>query len=253
MEILDEALKASEAEHKTKLTEQLKEQQSQQAKVTAEYDKRVAKLNSVIDEKKVIIWRMETSVTTILSDSNAAVGRAEAEAAKAKADAEAAEKEAAVATARVDDLERDAGDVSLAGLIRKACPDNQAVQSIPSLNQMGDRGTVSGRRLSDLGNAVGSVISTVINSTPAGRKEPAKVLEAIASRRDGANTTAGAALREFAYHQSQNSGSNGKTSAHAHTYTCTRTRTCARARTHTHVHARARARTHTRTRTRTQR
>ena len=54
--ILDAALEASEAEHRTKLAEQLREQKRQQAKVTADYDKRVAKLNSVIDEKKVIIW-----------------------------------------------------------------------------------------------------------------------------------------------------------------------------------------------------
>ena len=87
------------------------------------------------------------------------------------------------------------------------------------------------RRLSDLGNATGSVIGAVIESTPTGRNDPVKVLQAIANRKDGAQTVAGAALREFAKNASLNSGSIGDTPI------------CTNARAHTHIH------THTHTHT----
>ena len=106
------------------------------------------------------------------------------------------------------------------------------MQSIPSMDKIGERGEVSGRRLSDLGNATGSVIGAVIESTPTGRNDPVKVLQAIANRKDGAQTVAGAALREFAKNASLNSGSIGDTPI------------CTNARAHTHIHTHTHTHTH---------
>ena len=239
MELLDQAINASDDEQKAAAAAQAKQHTETIQRVKATYEKQIAELGSALQVKERELGDMEANVNTVLNQSEVQISRAskaqlraESRAANEQKDRLAAEAEAATLTAHAANLESELGNKSLSSLVRKACPEDHAVQSIPSMDKIGERGEVSGRRLSDLGNATGSVIGAVLESTPTGRNDPVKVLQAIANRKDGAQTVAGAALREFAKNASLNSGSIGDTPI------------CTNARAHTHIHTHTHTHTH---------
>ena len=251
-ELLEQATSALNDEQRAAAAAQAKQHQLNLKQVTADYEKRMTELGSQLRVKERELGDMEANVNTILNESKVEVERAskaqkraDVRAATAQKQQSAAEAEAAKQTARVEDLESDQADTGLSSYVRKACPNDQVAQSIASLDKIGDRGEPSGRRLSDLGNAMGKVMGNLLESTPAGQQVPVKVLEAIANRRDGGGTVAGAALREFAKNASLNSGSTGDIHTHAHTHM--HTPICARTHTRTHVHTHTHTHTHTRT------
>ena len=190
---------AVDAEHQIKL-DTMKQQQRE---LDSTYRQAIQQLQRELTKSHANQYRMEANISKLLDatvrdsvQATEATQAALSAAAAAKIEAAAAQTEAAASSSRVDELEHHLSDNSLTSIAAKLGVGDR-VEGIPSVNQVGARGDVGNRRLSDLAGAYEATMAVVLESTPLGRNDAKGVFKQMRDKRDGALTVMGQALREL--------------------------------------------------------